>query len=359
MGEDAPSISPTTRHNPELLSSRAPADFNNPFEEFGFLEGLRRHHARPHPMLTKRALAIYSPQEQFPLWKLGRDSARIDAIQAQLDRDQDSVARGHAHRGRCPSRYVEFFSGCTGIDAEEAYRHGLVTRAEVDALSDEIESNLRTAGYRVFDNKPGITSCASDPTASSCDGPTGESSGRESILSCSNPSGRRPARDDVTACGAAEATPVQEAEDSLFFVGSSPLCVGNRRLGVGNRRLGVGSSPLCVGNRRLGVGSSPLCVGNRHLGVGNRRLRVGSSPLCVGNRRLRVGNRRPGVGSGRLGVGNRRLGVGSGLLRRDDHRLRVRGGRPALEGRLQPVGATFAPGTRPRPPCGSRGDLQV
>jgi hypothetical protein len=155
MGQDVPLyLADHFAHNPELLELARSADFNNPFEEFGHLEGLRRHHARPHPMLTKRALAIYSPREQFPLWKLGRDSARIDAIQAQLDRDQD-LSRG-ATRIVVDARrdYVEVFQWVHGIDAEEAYRHGLVTRAEVDALSDEIESNLRTAGYRVFDNKP-------------------------------------------------------------------------------------------------------------------------------------------------------------------------------------------------------------
>ena len=126
LGQDVPLY--IAEHFPDAgaLECASTATFNNPFEEFGHLARLRAKHTRRAPMLTKRPLAIYSPPDRFPLWKLGRAEFRVDAIQAALDRDQD-LSRGAVRVTLDPTRdYLTVFQWVEGFDAEEALRRGLL-----------------------------------------------------------------------------------------------------------------------------------------------------------------------------------------------------------------------------------------
>jgi hypothetical protein len=154
LGQDVPLYIAAHFPDPGALERASSAAFNHPFEEFGLLATLRGKHARSAPLLTKRPLAIYSPPERFPLWKLGRAELRIDAIQAALDRDQD-LSRGAVRIALDPARdYLTVFQWVEGFDAEEALRRGLLSREEVEALTVLVVQRLARAGFRVFDNKP-------------------------------------------------------------------------------------------------------------------------------------------------------------------------------------------------------------
>jgi len=132
------------------------ARFNGPFEEFGLIEDLRRGSFGPPNLriLTKRPFAIYSPPEHFPLWQLGRSRSRFAPYEKNLNADQEHVhAEEHVHLD-IDRRYILLFGWVPGINAEDALEQGLLPEFEVNGLSERVNDELASKGYRILDNKP-------------------------------------------------------------------------------------------------------------------------------------------------------------------------------------------------------------
>jgi hypothetical protein len=129
------------------------ARFNSPFEEFGHLQALRQAPAGPR-ILTKRALAIYSPPGIFPLWRLGREEWRLRPYQAALEADQRASggpARVELHSGR---KYLTVFGWVKGLTAEQLFLADVLTADDLYDLTVLVARELAEKGFRVLDNKP-------------------------------------------------------------------------------------------------------------------------------------------------------------------------------------------------------------
>lgn len=133
----------------------AKARFLGPFDEFGLIHELRNdifnHGGRR--LRTKVPLAIYSPPEKYPLWQTGRhpdifrSHARVMARE-QYDNGLGTIA---LDIGR---DYLEIFAWVDGIDAEEAFDRGMLSKAGLVDLARDSNHTLSRLGYRVLDNKP-------------------------------------------------------------------------------------------------------------------------------------------------------------------------------------------------------------
>lgn len=131
--------------------------FNSPFEEVAILGQMRAaSRAIGRPILTKRALAIYSPPERCQPWQLGRSDAEFELCRQRVAADQTqsaslglSVATLEADRD-----YIVLFGWVHGQDAERMYLNGAISREQMHELSRQVQKDLADCGYHVLDNKP-------------------------------------------------------------------------------------------------------------------------------------------------------------------------------------------------------------
>lgn len=144
----------------DSASSAALSDpgFSSPFEEISNLQRLRRVGCS-RGILTKRALAIFSPAEVVPAWQLGRINYQFQVRARQLNEDQrDHDGSNHEGNGKVvlnPDRdYLLLFQWMHGLNLEECLELGLIERAELDRINQMVLSDLRANGFEVLDHKP-------------------------------------------------------------------------------------------------------------------------------------------------------------------------------------------------------------
>jgi hypothetical protein len=133
------------------------ARFNSPFEEFGLTMALRGKPGDADFIQTKRPLAIYSPGEQFELWRLGRTKGQFYVYNSALQSDQG--ATGEAGQGAkieldLYREYILVYEYVKGFNAEQMYDKGLLSESELKALTRRITGEMAAKGFQVLDNKP-------------------------------------------------------------------------------------------------------------------------------------------------------------------------------------------------------------
>jgi hypothetical protein len=134
----------------------AAARFNSPFEEFGLLEEMRRGAFGPRDVRirTHRPLAIYIPDEQYELWKLGRSRGRFTPHQRSLKQDQNRVDEPLAIELDIKRDYVLVYSWIKGDNAEDFFLRGELSEEDLLALTPRVHGDMASKGFRVLDNKP-------------------------------------------------------------------------------------------------------------------------------------------------------------------------------------------------------------
>lgn len=131
--------------------------FNDPFEEFGMLEELRRGQFGPPDVVvrTKRPLAIYSPGQRLKPWQLGRSEHQFMRHTIRLAKDQDELAEGmqpvQMHFDR---QYITLFHWVRGQDAETLVKAGVISESESSELVVQVMKDLAVKGFRMLDIKP-------------------------------------------------------------------------------------------------------------------------------------------------------------------------------------------------------------
>jgi hypothetical protein len=131
--------------------------FNDPFEEFGVLDELRRGEFGPLDVQvrTKRPLAIYSPGQRLKPWQLGRSEHQFIRHTSRLAKDQKGLAEGmqpvHMHFDR---QYITLFQWVRGQDAEALVKAGVISEIESSELVVQVVKDLATKGFRMLDIKP-------------------------------------------------------------------------------------------------------------------------------------------------------------------------------------------------------------
>ncbi len=129
------------------------ARFNSPFEEFGHLQALRSAPAGPR-IRTKRALAIYSPPGERPLWRLGREEWRLRPYQAALEADQRRDGGPAPVELKAGRKYLTVFGWVKGITAEQMFLADILSADDLYDLTVRVSEELAQKGFRVLDNKP-------------------------------------------------------------------------------------------------------------------------------------------------------------------------------------------------------------
>ena len=127
------------------------AAFNSPFEEVAEVMSLRAARLGPQRWFipTKRPLAIYSPPTRYQLWQTGRSESLMAAKQARLPEIELDILRP----------YILVYGWIKGLDAQDAAAQYGVGGASRQAsflaeTLDEVEGELKQAGFRVLDMKP-------------------------------------------------------------------------------------------------------------------------------------------------------------------------------------------------------------
>ncbi len=136
MGQDIPG---------ETRSTDTDAEFNSPFMEFSLVLELRNtRFESPGRLLTHKPLAIYVPRKYIQGEQLGRRRHKIEAIQ----QNHDEIAIDWNRN------YAVIYEWLKGVDAAEACRQGLLTRADLGSLIQRSSEELNAKGFTVSDNKP-------------------------------------------------------------------------------------------------------------------------------------------------------------------------------------------------------------
>ena len=131
--------------------------FNDPFQEFGLLEELRRGEFGPSDVqiLTKRPLAIYSPGMRFDAWQMGRSRDAFRRHQRRLEADQRLQSLPMDSEDFSIERqYIMLFHWVRGTDAQSLIRQGILSDSDAEALVRWVHSELAAKGFRVLDTKP-------------------------------------------------------------------------------------------------------------------------------------------------------------------------------------------------------------
>ena len=138
--------------------------FSSPFEEVAALELLRNSPAGPR-MLTKRALAVFSPAEHFQDWQLGRQLHQFERharslLESQATREQEKITLD-------PNRnYVVLFQWMNGLNLEECVEQGRLTLLEAQRINRMVLGDLDQKGFEVLDHKPNHVIVKFRPTGS-------------------------------------------------------------------------------------------------------------------------------------------------------------------------------------------------
>lgn len=133
------------------------AAFNDPFQEFGLVEELRRGQFGPATLriLTKRPLAIYSSGRRLPDWQSGREASSFRRNQKRLSDDQAQREVSYEALDIALDRqYVTLFQWVHGIDVQRLVELGRMSRAESVQLVRRAVRELAAKGFRMLDMKP-------------------------------------------------------------------------------------------------------------------------------------------------------------------------------------------------------------
>lgn len=138
MAQDVPGY----RDHDELLS----AEFNSPFEEFALLLEMREawRDLDVTRILTHKPLAIYVPAEKVEPWRIGRK----EYMMRDIIRDHPEVELDLYRR------YAVIYEWVKGVDLLEMCRKGIVSEAEMSALTLAVDQDLSRLGFAVRDRKP-------------------------------------------------------------------------------------------------------------------------------------------------------------------------------------------------------------
>lgn len=141
-------------HIPEIAVMEA--EFSNPFEEFGHVMQIRRgYYSRTAVRIrTKRPLAIYCPNEDIPLWRLGRTRGRFQKHEFRLKRDQAQRQAIHPIELQIHKPYLVIYEWVPGKDAETFYTEGELSEQQLVDLTHRVHDELRQHRYWVLDSKP-------------------------------------------------------------------------------------------------------------------------------------------------------------------------------------------------------------
>jgi hypothetical protein len=136
-------------------SSLAALHINNPFEEFGLLFKLRSYaKLRGIPVLTKRPLAIFSPQHRWPSRMFDRSPWRFERCQDSLARNQCDSPSGMRIDLDVSRNYILIFQWVKGENAWDLHRQGLLTQEQINEITLRVQNDLAQASFRVLDHKP-------------------------------------------------------------------------------------------------------------------------------------------------------------------------------------------------------------
>ncbi|NQT92097.1 MAG: hypothetical protein HQ559_04995 [Lentisphaerae bacterium] len=122
------------------------AEFNSPFEEFALVSELRSawQGLDARPVLTHKPLAIYVPAEHVDPWRTGRKEYRMrDIIKAHQEVPLDLYRR-----------YAVVYEWIKGVDAQEAWRRGIIGENQMASLTLAADQDLSRLGFAVRDRKP-------------------------------------------------------------------------------------------------------------------------------------------------------------------------------------------------------------
>ncbi len=138
-------------HLAQLAVHPSPAlgGFASPFEEIANLERLRSA-PQPPRVLTKRALAVFSPNRQYKGWQLGRIPHIFEehARKLRAQSPDESLVLN-------PLRdYIVVFQWMRGLNLEECFEQGILRAEDVERINRAVLHELQAKGFAVLDHKP-------------------------------------------------------------------------------------------------------------------------------------------------------------------------------------------------------------
>ncbi len=137
MGQDIPGA-----HDNEDLWHEA---FNSPYEEFALLMEMRNTaYESPGRIRTHKPLAIYVPNEQVDLDRLGRKAYKMKQKLEEHDDIKLDMLRP----------YAVVYEWIDGIDAAHAAHDGLLSEKAMAELTHAADADMRNKGFFVADSKP-------------------------------------------------------------------------------------------------------------------------------------------------------------------------------------------------------------
>lgn len=121
------------------------AEFNSPYEEFALLLEMRNTaYESAGRIRTHKPLAIYVPHERGDLFRLGRKEYKMRSKVGNHDEIALDMLRS----------YGVVYEWIKGVDVVEAYHQGVIGENVVDALTHQVEREMRHKGFTVTDYKP-------------------------------------------------------------------------------------------------------------------------------------------------------------------------------------------------------------
>ncbi len=157
VGQEVPLEIATTFPDRLTAAAALEARFNSPFEEFGLVTEMREARELPGAgrILAQRPLAIYAPDREYTLWKLGRSRSRFTPHEVNLARDQKAFDdEQQAMELDIRREYVLIYSWVEGENAEDMHTGGKLTDEQFEAITPRVIDELGAAGFMVLDNKP-------------------------------------------------------------------------------------------------------------------------------------------------------------------------------------------------------------
>lgn len=132
------------------------ARWNSPFEEIGLLQEIRQANQYYTPrLLTQRPLAVYSPREAYPLWRLGRNPSRWKHHTRQLEQDQYGLCTDDAIGMDIHKLYGLIYEWVDGEEATVCFPRAGKTEQELADFTRYVYYELLLQrGYDVADTKP-------------------------------------------------------------------------------------------------------------------------------------------------------------------------------------------------------------
>lgn len=156
LGQHVPIYVPDFFYDEISVEEARGARFPDPFREMGYLREMRHNRYGPPGLhiRTKRPLAVFSPAERVPLWQSGRKNSEFLRLRRRLRHDQAAVADLPPVDLDIERDYLEIFEFVKGRDADYCAEEGLLSSAEVAALTRRAGAEMEAKGFRMLDIKP-------------------------------------------------------------------------------------------------------------------------------------------------------------------------------------------------------------